>query len=223
MRLLLIRHGQTPSNVDGLLDSGAPGPGLTRLGHRQAEAVPTALEDVAIDGIAVSTLVRTHLTAEPLVSARGLAPIELDGLREVQSGDLEMRSDRDSHIAYMTAALAWGAGDLDRRMPGGQDGHEFFARYDSAVAEIAAQGWETAVAFSHGAAIRVWVAGRASGVDAERIRDTPLDNTGLIEVEGDPESGWRFVRWADGPVGGAHLTRDDADDPTGEGIDDLAD
>ena len=29
MRLLLIRHGQTPANVRGELDTAAPGPGLT--------------------------------------------------------------------------------------------------------------------------------------------------------------------------------------------------
>lgn len=223
VRLLLVRHGQTPSNVRGLLDSGAPGPGLTRLGHRQAAAVPEALDGIGVDGIAVSTLVRTHLTAAPLLGRHGLDPIELDGLREVESGDLEMRSDRDSHMEYMRAALAWGEGDLDRRIPGGPDGHAFFARYDAAVDAIAAQGWETAVAFSHGAAIRVWAAGRAAGVDAERIRDTPLANTGLIEVEGDPRSGWRFVRWSDGPLGGAHLERDDVDDPTGESLEELAD
>ena len=34
MRLLLIRHGQTPSNVLGLLDTAVPGPGLTDLGDR---------------------------------------------------------------------------------------------------------------------------------------------------------------------------------------------
>ena len=31
MRLLLIRHGQTPSNVDYLLDTAVPGAGLTAL------------------------------------------------------------------------------------------------------------------------------------------------------------------------------------------------
>ena len=31
---LLIRHGQTPSNVAGALDTGRPGPGLTALGRR---------------------------------------------------------------------------------------------------------------------------------------------------------------------------------------------
>ena len=34
MRLLLLRHGQTHSNVSGALDTGAPGADLTELGRR---------------------------------------------------------------------------------------------------------------------------------------------------------------------------------------------
>ncbi|KTR37372.1 histidine phosphatase, partial [Curtobacterium oceanosedimentum] len=42
MRLLLIRHGQTPANVSGVLDAEVPGPGLTELGQQQADALPAA-------------------------------------------------------------------------------------------------------------------------------------------------------------------------------------
>ena len=41
MRLTLVRHGQTPSNVLGLLDTAPPGPGLTDLGQLQAASVRT--------------------------------------------------------------------------------------------------------------------------------------------------------------------------------------
>lgn len=63
MRLILIRHGQTPSNVAFLLDTAVPGPGLTDLGEKQAAALPQTLADVDIDLLYVSTLTRTQLTA----------------------------------------------------------------------------------------------------------------------------------------------------------------
>jgi probable phosphoglycerate mutase len=63
MRLLLIRHAQTPANVLGQLDTGRPGPGLTRLGQRQASEIPVALGDGPIAAIFASPLVRTQLTA----------------------------------------------------------------------------------------------------------------------------------------------------------------
>jgi broad specificity phosphatase PhoE len=56
MRLLLVRHGQTPSNVRSLLDTAVPGPGLTELGERQAAAPPEALAGEDIDALYASTL-----------------------------------------------------------------------------------------------------------------------------------------------------------------------
>ena len=67
MRLILVRHGQTPANVLGQLDTAHPGPGLTERGFEQAERVPEALRGENIDAIYVSTLIRTQLTAAPLV------------------------------------------------------------------------------------------------------------------------------------------------------------
>ena len=60
MRLLLVRHGQTPANVAGALDTAFPGLGLTPLGQAQAEAVPAALADERVAAVHASRLVRTH-------------------------------------------------------------------------------------------------------------------------------------------------------------------
>jgi len=218
MRLLLLRHGQTPSNVAGLLDTGAPGPRLTPLGEQQAAAVPAALEGRRIDALAVSSLVRTSDTAGPLAAARDLRPSVLDGLREVEAGSLEMSSAFDDHHTYLETVFAWGRGEPGRRMPGGPDGAEFLARYDDAVASVARTGWRTAVVVSHGAAIRAWACARVAGVDLDLLTRTPLANTGLVEVEGDPSSGWRLAGLSDGPLGGAALDDLVAEDPTGESV-----
>ncbi|MFI2102765.1 histidine phosphatase family protein [Isoptericola sp. NPDC019693] len=225
MRLLLLRHGQTPSNVAGLLDTGAPGPRLTPLGEQQAAAVPAALEGRRIDALAVSSLVRTSLTAGPLAADRALRPSVLDGLREIEAGSLEMSADLADHHTYLETVFAWSRGDRSRRMPGGPDGHAFLARFDDAVAALVpaggeADGHDVVLAVSHGAAIRSWAGARVRGLDVEELAHTPLANTGLIEVEGDPASGWRLVDWQREPVGGERLDAVVAHDPTGEPVDD---
>jgi probable phosphoglycerate mutase len=221
MRLLLLRHGQTPSNVDGLLDTASPGPGLTPLGERQAAAVPHALRERQIDAIAVSPLVRTSLTAAPLARARGIEPVTVEGLEEIEAGDLEMAGEHAAHRQYLSTAFAWARGDVDRAMPGGADGRAFLRRYDEAVAKIAARGGDSVVVVSHGAAIRTWVSARVAGVDIDDAERTALSNTGLVEVDGDPVSGWRLVAWSADPVGGHALDAPAAaDDPTGEPIED---
>lgn len=225
MRLLLLRHGQTPANVDGILETSIPGPGLTELGRRQALAVPAALADERIDAIYVSNLVRTHETAAPLASTLGIEPVEFEGLREISAGDLEGANDWDSVKAYLGTCRAW-ATDLGVRMPGGESGHEFFGRYDGALAEIesAHEPDATVVVVSHGAAIRVWCGGRVPNLGPLFTRDTHLDNTGIVIVEGSTRTGWTCISWAGMPIGGEALVDTTDHDVTGEPYDEaLAD
>ncbi|KQW47116.1 histidine phosphatase [Nocardioides sp. Root1257] len=212
MRLILIRHGETPSNVAGALDTAIPGAPLTPLGHRQADAIPAALADEAITAVHASPLVRTQLTATPLATARGLEIVVSDGLEEIGAGELEMRTDQLSISSYASTVTAWIAGDLAVPMPGGPDGHSFFNRYDAAVGAIAAGHADdaTVVAVSHGAAIRTFAA-RHGGPREERLL-----NTGAVVLDGDPSSGWTVARWSRDPLGGAHLVDEQALDPTGD-------
>jgi broad specificity phosphatase PhoE len=216
MRLLLIRHGQTPANVLGQLDTAHPGPGLTALGHEQAASIPAALAGEDIDALFASTLVRTQLTAAPLAADRNLAVTVLGGTHEIEAGDLEGRSDRDAVRAYLETVFAWGSGDLDVRMPGGSDGHHFFGRFNADIAEIVESGADTAAVVSHGAAIRVWIAGNATNVPPSFAGDHDLMNTGIVVVEGTFADGWQLIEWAGTPIGGVELADGAADDPAGE-------
>ncbi|MER5434471.1 histidine phosphatase family protein [Streptomyces sp. NPDC002588] len=201
MRLLLVRHGQTPANVDSLLDTAVPGPGLTELGERQAAALPAALADEDIGALYVSTLLRTRLTAEPLAAARGLEIRVRDGIREIFAGDLEMLPGDSEHGAlYMRTVFAWAAGDTEPRIPGGENGTEFLARYDAVIAEAAGSGAGTVALISHGAAIRTWCAARAHNVDVPFAAAHRLANTGTVILEGSPDDGWKALTWAGATV-----------------------
>ncbi|HEU4807850.1 MAG TPA: histidine phosphatase family protein [Homoserinimonas sp.] len=216
MRLFLIRHGQTPANVLGQLDTAHPGPGLTQRGLEQAARIPDALSGEPIDALFASTLVRTQLTAAPLADARALGVEVRTGLHEIEAGDLEMRSDHHSVRRYLETVFAWGSGELDVTMPGGPTGHDFFGRYNADLREIAESGASTAAVVSHGAAIRVWVAANATNVAPSFAGENELDNTGVVVVEGSFDQGWTLTRWADQPVGGAEMADATAADPTGE-------
>jgi broad specificity phosphatase PhoE len=218
MRLLLIRHGQTPSNVLGALDTAHPGAPLTELGLAQAAAVPRALRGEQIDAVFASTLIRTQLTAEPLARHVGVETSIRDGLHEIEAGALEMRSDRESQHAYMSTVLSWGAGDLSARLPQGPSGAEFFERYDGAIERIAAEHDGTVAVFSHGAAIRVWVAGRAGNISPEFAARHHLENTGIVVLNGTPGLGWTAESWTGVPLGGPQLEDAAADDPTGDPV-----
>lgn len=224
MRLLLIRHGQTPGNVLGQLDTAHPGPGLTELGERQAAALARSLANEQIDRLYASTLIRTQITAAPLSSVRGLEIEVLEGLHEIEAGSLEKLTDKESHLRYLGTVFGWADGELHRRMPGGPSGHDFFERYDASIARIAAAAASgtaassaagTVAVVSHGAAIRVWAGRRASNMEAGFAARHVLANTGIVALEGDPDAGWRLIHWDDSPVGGLALVDPTAEDPTG--------
>ena len=221
MRLLLVRHGQTPSNVIGALDTGRPGPGLTSLGQAQARAVPVALASEAVDAVYASPLVRTQLTAAPLAAARALDVEVIEGLEEILAGVWELHTEREAVEAYVETTRRWLSGDLSAALDEGETGTRFFERYDAAIAEIAAQHTDgTAVVFSHGAAIRVWAAGRLDGIDLDDAVRWRLFNTGMCAIEGDPSSGWTLREWHQEPLGGVDLedavARDVPAEPIGD-------
>lgn len=220
MRLILIRHGQTPNNVLNLLDTAAPGAGLTELGKQQASAVPAALREEIISHLLISNLTRTALTAAPLAAERELMPAMREGLREISAGSLEMKGDRDSLMAYMETMKAWLSGDLSVQMPGGESGFEVLERFDAVVREAAELETTGAVAiFSHGAMIRFWAGHRGSNIDWANPKYHELSNTGIVTLEGAPAStpapgGWEIMDWQGSPAGGLGGT--DFDGPTAE-------
>jgi probable phosphoglycerate mutase len=216
MRLLLIRHGQTPSNVDGILDTRIPGPGLTELGRSQAAALPTTLADEPIGALFVSTMRRTHETVAPLAAALGLEPVERAGIREIAAAGLEMRGDEAAVEEYMGTVFRWAGGETSLRLAGGETGDEFAARYDAVVAEAEATGHDVVALVSHGAAIRCWAGMRSLDLDADFIADHLLDNTGVVILEGSG-SEWSLVSWEGEPVSGVGVAAPSG--PAGETTD----
>ncbi len=193
MRLTLVRHGQSPSNLETRLDSAAPGPSLTALGASQAAALPERIRG-PVDVLYTSHLTRAQETAAPLAAAHGVTPLVREGLREVVAGDLEMRNDPEALVAYRTAFLAWSRGELEPRIPGGEDGHETLARYDAVVAEAVESGAEHAVLVTHGAVVRTWVGARAVNVSGFH-GDPRLPNTGVVELHRTEAGTWVLDSW----------------------------
>jgi broad specificity phosphatase PhoE len=204
MRLLLVRHGQTHSNIGHALDTEYPGAELTDLGHQQAQRLAASLAGDRIDVVAASTLLRAQQTAAPVAEGRGMPVLTLEGLREIEAGDLEMHRDQESISIYRRVMVSWATGDLDVEIPGGTSGHEFLRRYDEAIESVedigealSAGAAATAVTVSHGAAIRTWIAVRCEGVDVADTASRNLVNTGIIIVEGSTRAGWRLERRID--------------------------
>ncbi|MFV0428247.1 MAG: histidine phosphatase family protein [Arachnia sp.] len=190
MRLLLIRHGQTQSNIDRLLDTAFPGAPLTEEGHRQAGTMASALSEEPIEAVFASPLTRAQQTAAPLAEAHGLQVETLEGVEEISAGVAEMSPDWTSYVALLES---WSPDNLDAKLEGGESAREFMTRFTDAVARVAERGHEQAAIVSHGAALRVWAATQDPATATQVSR--PLLNTEWIALDGSATDGWRIAAW----------------------------
>jgi len=190
VRLYLIRHGQTESNVNHVLDTVHPGAPLDETGLAQAETLADRLAGEPIEAVYASDLTRAVQTAQPLADRLGRPVHQLPGLREIPAGVQERNTDWS---IYVSALVRW-AEEPHFRLERSEDAHNFFARFDAAIARIA-QAHQAAAAVSHGAAMRVWVPQRANNIEVPNTRE--LANTDVIILEGEPASGWLVRSWAD--------------------------
>ena len=84
--LLVIRHGQTDSNISGYY-MGWSQEDLNQKGHEQAQLLSERLSGVSIDAIYSSPLKRALITAGKVAEPHGLAPVVIDDLTEINLGD----------------------------------------------------------------------------------------------------------------------------------------
>lgn len=221
-RLILLRHGQTYSNVSHKLDTVPPGAELTDRGRAQAWNVGAELADYCgagdshrgrLGAVVCSTALRAEQTAVLAMQAfeetTGLpehsARIEVrTGIHEIFAGDYEMRNDEEAHRSYAGTLRAWFEGDRKARLPGGETLTDLLGRYRPVLEDLVdehltgPEGDRDVVVVSHGAAIRA-VATHAAGVDPDFAFAGYLGNCRFIVLEpGGREFGrWELLRWAD--------------------------
>jgi broad specificity phosphatase PhoE len=165
--LLLARHGQSDWNVAHRWQGHADRP-LTEKGREQARALAARLRHIELDAVYSSDLRRAVETAAEVTATRGLEPVELRELREVDVGSWSGLT-RDEVKQRFTAGYArW----LDG-FPGWDDGESYedmAARVLGAVIEIARihEGGR-ALVVSHGGPIRA-IHASALGLDVHTYR-----------------------------------------------------
>lgn len=200
-RLVLVRHGQTHSNVARRLDTRPPGAHLTDLGRDQARRFASTL--AAQPGlIAHSVATRAVQTAGEISTVLGAAHAlaEVDGIHEVQVGDLEDRSDEAAHEEFTAIYRRWHDGELGVALPGGETGHQVLDRYVPVLDDLRTRyldddTWHSdIVVVSHGAAIRL-VAAVLAGVDSTFAIDHHLANTETVVLAPVTDGRWNCLQW----------------------------
>ena len=194
VRLVMVRHGETPANAQHILDTRPPGLPLNERGHAQAATLAQRLAADPVTAVHASVAIRAQETAAPVAAAHGLDVRVVEGVHEVFCGELEGRSGRAALESFMAVYDAWWTGDLDARLPGGESAHDVRDRFLPALDGILDGASGDVVLVSHGAAIRLAAAALLGDTAETRF----LPNTGIVVLR--PENGrWALEHW-DGAV-----------------------
>src|SRR5262249_47262322 len=172
---------------------------LSPLGYQQAADAAKQLSANGYDGVYASTMVRSQQSAAPLAEALDKPVTVLPGLRQIEAGQFEGQPEPDTHDNDIQTA--WLQGDRSTGIPGSISGDEFDVRFDEAVQTIYDSGDLNPIAFSHSAAIRMWVLMNVKNPDISLYTGTALPNMGRIVVVGSPQGGWMLTNWDGKPIG----------------------
>ncbi|OLT12566.1 hypothetical protein BJF78_24300 [Pseudonocardia sp. CNS-139] len=190
MRLVLVRHGQTDSNVVKALDTRPPGAPLNALGLAQADALAERLGAGPVSAVHASVATRARQTATPLAAALRMDVAVVEGVHEVAAGDLEGRSDEAAREEFDRVYGAWWAGDLDARLPGGESANDVRGRFLPALDRVLDGATGDVVLVSHGAAIRL----AAAALLGDTAETWYVPNTGLVVLR-PVGAGWELEHW----------------------------
>jgi glucosyl-3-phosphoglycerate phosphatase len=200
-RLVLLRHGRTAWNAVGRAQGHADVE-IDDLGHEQAALVAPWLAATFTPTVLWSSdLARARQTAAYVEKETGLDAREDPRLREYDVGDRTGLTLREFAERWPEEHAAWREGRHDA-VPGAEGRADVAARIVPACRELLASAapGETAVAVTHGAALKVATVDLV-GWDAavgETLRG--VDNCAVVVLqEGAPGAALRLVAYNAGP------------------------
>lgn len=187
MRLILVRHGQTPHNADGLVQGRADIP-LSELGRQQAAALAAALAGEAIAAIVSSPLRRARDTAAAIAASRGLIVSEEPDLIEMNVGVMEGLSGAEMRSRYPQVLRRWlEPGGTVVPLPGGESLAAVQERAWRAVSRLCQRyPNDTVVAVTHNFVI-VSLVCQAIGLPLDGFRRFRIDVASRTTLEIGPE------------------------------------
>jgi probable phosphoglycerate mutase len=194
-RVVAIRHGETPWNVDGRIQGHHDIP-LNDTGRWQALRTARSLLDEGISVIVASDLQRAADTARALGEALGLPVVFDAGLRERCFGEFETLTFAEVERRWPAQARRWRLRDVDFAPAGGESLRGFYSRTVGAVDRWArAHAGATIAIVAHGGVMDcLYRAANRVALDVPRA--WPLGNASVNRLLFTGEA-FSLIGWSD--------------------------
>ncbi len=181
VRLLLVRHGQTPYNRD-LKWHDQSDTGLTDLGLKQAKAVVEALKDEKPIALYSSPLKRALLSAELIASNHKIKVIPKAGLAEIDAGELGGLTYEEIVKKFPDFFGTWESDVVNTAPPKGETMANLQSRCWRAVEEIVASHREgTVIVVSHSFSIAAIIC-KAIGLPLSSFQNINVQLASISEL-----------------------------------------
>ena len=183
MRLILVRHGETPWNEARRVQGGRSDIALGERGLAQAERLATALAEEDLRAVYSSPLKRALATARAIASPHGLEVRPLPSLREIDAGQAEGLSVDRLKEDFAPFWKEWREGDGPVTWPGGESVVQVGRRAWGAIARLRRRHHgETVLVVGHAFVITSIVV-RALGLPPGHFRRLRVDPGSISILE----------------------------------------
>ena len=198
VRILLARHGETVSNVEGRWQGQSDSP-LTERGIAQSRELGRALVDEPIAAIYSSDLGRSMQTAQEVAGLLALAVQPDTRLREIATGGFTGKNREEIDAAYPGVRHTWATAPSSLRLPdGGETLQEAQARaLDFFTQRMPDHAGETIVVITHGAIGQAIVVNGMGGTVEDLWLTQRVDNCQITRLEWTPDGGLKLIEMAD--------------------------
>lgn len=154
-RLYLVRHGEVEESYHRIF-GGRIDMNLSPRGQLQAASIAEYFEPFALDAVYCSPMKRAQQTMAPLLAAKAVEAVTMDGLREMDFGDWTGHRWEEIQEKFGVNAFSWIEQIENGLVPNAETGDLLRARIGPCVEEILAKHLQQTVAiFCHGGVIRV--------------------------------------------------------------------
>ncbi len=184
--IYVIRHGQTDFNKQGIIQGSGVDSDLNDTGRAQAQAFFDCYQDVPFELIVVSTLKRTHQTAQPFIN-KGIPTTINANFNEMSWGEHEGKPTNPEMLKiYKAMIAAWEKDDLTAALPGGESAQQLVDRIGKAIDYLKSCEEKTILVCMHGRSMRALMT-TILGEHPRKMEQYNHSNTGLFLLEMDDD------------------------------------
>lgn len=180
MRLILVRHGETEANVNGVY-SGWTNYHLTEKGKKQVKRLVNILVEENIDVIYSSPSERTLDTARNIGSLLNLEVNIKENIRELNFGIFEGKTNKEIQDEFQRDYKAWVEDFVNFRIPKGESLQDLYTRINSLLTDI--KGTDKTYLFvTHGGVIQTIIT-MLLGLELKKMWNFKAPPGCLVEIE----------------------------------------